>query len=210
MDIDTRLRELGEVDSAPLAEAILALDEVAWREDQLRQEEFEVHRATESIVLVFVNLDNWPRLEVLKEPGWDRLAKVAVPVMHDIIDRFYPKGGTIVRAMAAKLLAGGTITPHTDSHPSFHMGHRIHVPITTNNRVRFMIDGRPHRFELGKAYEINNQLNHSVSNKGTEDRITFIFDYMPPAQLEILGKRQAGRRAETRKALFNRGAGSSA
>ncbi len=156
-----------------------------------------MHRQTESVVLVFVNLDNWPELEVLKEPGWDRLADVAVPLMHDIIERCYPKGGTIIRAMAAKLLPGGRIPPHTDTHPSFHMGHRIHIPITTNARVRFMIDGRPHRFEIGKAYEINNQMNHSVANKGQEDRITFIFDYMPPAELEKLGKRQARRRAAT-------------
>jgi len=193
--IDTRLRELGKVDSRPLTDAILALDADAWREDEYRQETFEVHRQTESVVLVFVNLDVWPELEISKEPGWDRLADVAVPVMHDIIERFYPRGGTIIRAMAAKLRTGGKIAPHTDTHPSFHIGHRIHVPITTNSRVRFMIDGRPHRFELGKAYEINNQMNHSVMNKGQEDRITFIFDYIPPEQLAILGKRQARRHA---------------
>ena len=194
MDIDTRLRDLGDVDASALSEAILALDDVAWHEEELRQQEFEVHRQTESVVLVFVNLDSWPELEIIKEPGWDRLADVAVPVMHDIIDRHYPKGGTIIRAMAAKLLPGGRIAPHTDSHPSFHIGHRIHIPITTNSRVRFMIDGRPHRFEVGKAYEINNQKNHSVANKSDEDRITFIFDYIPPEQLEQLGKRQARRR----------------
>ncbi|MDH3373928.1 MAG: aspartyl/asparaginyl beta-hydroxylase domain-containing protein [Gammaproteobacteria bacterium] len=193
MDIDTRLRELGEVDTAPLAQAILGLGDEAWHEEEYRQEAFDVHRETESIVLVFINLDVWPVLEVIKEPGWHHLADVAIPVMHDIIDRFYPKGGTIIRAMAAKLLAGGKIAPHTDTHPSFHMGHRIHIPITTNNRVRFMIDGRPHRFEIGKAYEINNQKNHSVMNKGTEDRITFIFDYLPPEQLAKLGKRQQSR-----------------
>lgn len=193
MDIDTRLRDLGEVDSGPLSEAILALGNSTWHEEEYRQETFDVHRQTESIVLVFVNLDSWPELEVIKEPGWDHLAAVAVPVMHNIIDRHYPKGGTIIRAMAAKLLAGGKIAPHTDTHPSFHIGHRIHVPITTNNRVRFMIDGRPYRFEIGKAYEINNQKNHSVMNKGAEDRITFIFDYVPPEQLAKLGKRQRGR-----------------
>lgn len=197
MNIDSRLRELGEVDAAPLADAILSLDEKAWREEEYRQEAFDVHRQTESIVMVFVNLEAWPMLEVLKEPGWDRLADVAVPVMHDIIDRWYPKGGTIVRAMAAKLLAGGKITPHTDTHPSFHIGHRIHVPITTNSRVRFMIDGRPHRFEIGKAYEINNQMNHSVANKGQEDRITFIFDYVPPEQIEILAQRQTRRQTRS-------------
>ena len=187
MDIDKPLRELGAVDSGALREAILAQEEAAWFEERIRQEVFDVHRQTESIVLVFTKLDNWPEIEVYKEPGWDRLAEVAVPVMHDIIARHYSPGGTIIRAMAAKLVAGGKITPHVDSHPSFHMGHRIHVPISTNPRVRFMIDGRPYRLQVGQAYEINNQKNHSVMNKGAEDRITFIFDYVPREQLEKLG-----------------------
>ena len=183
MNIDTLLRDLGPVDSAALIEAILGQNEEAWREDKYRQQAYDVHRQTESIVLVFAHLEKWPEIEVRKEAGWDRLADVAVPVMHDIIGRCYPPGGTIIRAMAAKLLAGGKIKPHVDTHPSFHRGHRIHIPITTNPRVRFMIDGRPHKFEVGEAYEINNQKNHSVMNKGEEDRITFIFDYVPPQEL---------------------------
>lgn len=183
MDIDTLIRDLGPVDVGPLADAILSLDKDAWREEQYRQQAFEVHRETQSIVLAFVNLEAWPAIEIRKEAGWDRLADVAVPVMHGIIEKHYPKGGTIVRAMAARLLAGGKIRPHIDTHPSFHCGHRIHVPVTTNSRVRFMIDGRPHRLEVGRAYEINNQKNHSVMNKGAEDRVTFIFDYIPPGAL---------------------------
>jgi hypothetical protein len=190
MDIDTLLRDLGSVDAARLSDAILGQGDEAWREDQNRQQVFDVHRETESIVLVFVNLEHWPEIEIVKQPGWDRLADAAIPLMHDIIDKHYPKGGTIVRAMAAKLLSGGKIRPHIDTHPSFHIGHRIHVPITTNPRVRFMIDGRPHRLEVGKAYEINNQKDHSVMNKGAEDRITFIFDYIPPEQLAKLGQRR--------------------
>ena len=186
MDIDTPLRDLGPYDSSELAEAILAQDGEAWLEELHRQQSYVEHKHTESIVLVFVELDDWPNMTVKKEPGWDRLADVAVPVMHDIIERFYPPGGTIIRAVAAKLLAGGKITSHRDVHPSFHYGHRIHVPITTNPRVRFMIDGQPYRFELGRVYEINNQKIHGVMNKGTEDRITFIFDYVPPQQLQQL------------------------
>jgi len=183
MDIGDRLRDLGPVESDALREAILAQEATAWNEQQYRQQEFDVHRQTESIVLVFVNLEVWPIIEICKEPGWDRLAEAAIPLMHGIIQQHYPPGGAIIRAMAAKLLAGGKITPHVDSHPSFHRGHRIHVPITTNPRVRFMIDGRPHQLQVGRAYEINNQMNHSVMNKGDEDRITFIFDYVPPAEL---------------------------
>jgi len=190
MDIGIPLRELGEFDSSALREAILSQDAAAWNEDQYRQDKYEVHRQTESIVLVFTDGSNWPKSTVQKEPGWDRLADVAVPLMHAIIDKHYPKGGTIIRAMAAKLLAGGRIDPHHDQHPSFHCGHRIHIPITTNPRVRFMIDGRPYQFKVGEVYELNNQKQHSVMNKGTEDRITFIFDYVPPGPLATSGQNQ--------------------
>jgi quercetin dioxygenase-like cupin family protein len=100
--------------------------------------------------------------------------------MHEIIRTHYPTGGEVIRAMAASLLAGGKINSHVDMHKSFHCGHRIHVPITTNPRVWFTIDGRPYQLKVGQAYEINNQKQHSVVNKGSEDRITFIFDYVPP------------------------------
>lgn len=183
MEFDGLIRDLGPVDNRVLSEAILAQDTGAWHEDEYRQNEYDVHRQTESIVMVFAELDEWPELVIRKMPGWDRLAEAAVPVMHGIIGEHYPPGGTVIRAMAAKLLSGGKISPHQDTHPSFHRGHRIHVPITSNSRVRFMIDGRPHRLQVGRAYEINNQKTHSVMNKGKEDRITFIFDYLPPAEL---------------------------
>ena len=137
--------------------------------------------------MLFVDLERWPDIVVRREPGWPRLSEVALPLMNDIIARHYEPGGVVIRAMAAKLLAGRNITPHVDQHPSFHVGHRIHIPITTNPRVRFMIDGQPYQFTVGEAYEINNQKMHSVMNKGGDDRITFIFDYVPP-QLVAGGK----------------------
>ena len=64
MDIDTTLRELGEVDISALRDAILEQGDVAWKEDSYRQEEYEVHHDTESIVLVFVDVDRWPEIVV--------------------------------------------------------------------------------------------------------------------------------------------------
>lgn len=187
MNIDSPLRELGEVDNSALAEAILALDEAAWHEDAYRQKTFDVHYDTQSILMLFVDLERWPDIVVSREAGWDRLADAALPLMNDIISRHYPAGGTVIRAMAAKLLSGKNISPHVDKHESFHRGHRIHIPITTNPRVRFMIDGRPYQFKVGEAYEINNQMRHSVANKGADDRITFIFDYVPPELIAAAG-----------------------
>ncbi len=182
MNIGTPQRELGDVDVSRLREAILAQEQDAWLENNQRQQDYQVHNQTRSIVLLFCD-ESWPNGKIHRESGWDRLAEVAEPLMQQIIEDNYQPGGEILRAMAANLPPRGKIKPHRDVLESFHMGHRVHVPITTNPAVRFTIDGKPYAFEVGKAYEINNQLQHSVVNLGTEDRITFIFDYVPPDRL---------------------------
>jgi hypothetical protein len=177
MDFDGSLKELGAVNVNPLIEKVLGMEEQAWRANEFRQNAYAVHYKTESLVLLFC--DGWPDLTISREAAWDDLHMLAEPLMNGILEEHYPPGGTIIRAMAAKLKAGSIITPHRDSHESFAHSHRIHLPLTTNPGVRFMINGRPHRLKVGQAYEINNQLNHSVMNNGKEDRITFIFDYLP-------------------------------
>jgi len=179
MNIGSALRDLGDVAIDELRDAILAQEENAWHECDLRQRSYDVHHDTESIVLLFCEA-RWPDPAVSRMPGWPRLAPVAEPLMQDIISRCYNPGGVILRAMAARLKVGGRIAPHIDSMPSFAASHRIHLPITTGPGVRFTIDGRPCAMQVGRGYEINNQLPHSVMNTGTEDRITFIFDYVPP------------------------------
>jgi hypothetical protein len=179
MDIGVPIKDWGEVDTTILREAILNQDDQAWHENDRRQDDYDVHSQTKSIVVLFAS-ETWPRVVITREKGWDRIADVANPIMAEIIERFYPPGGgTIIRAVAAKLVAGGSINPHRDALKSFAYGHRIHIPVTTNKLVRFMIDGRPYRFEIGHIYEINNLLTHSVINAGKEDRINFIFDYVP-------------------------------
>lgn len=179
MDIDVDQRCLGPVDMAAIRERILAQEPSAWTEQALRQQSYEVHKDTESIVMLFCE-ESWPDGEIYREAGWDILADVAQPVIDRIIASHYEPGGILLRAMAAKLKAGGRINPHRDKLHSFHIAHRVHVPITTNDAVRYTIRGKPYAFEVGNAYEINNQKVHSVMNLGRNDRITFIFDYVPP------------------------------
>ena len=178
MDIGESVRYLGEVNVKPLTKCILSQDSNAWKEQLIRQQTYEVHQDTQSIVMLFCD-EGWPDGDVHREIGWDRLSSVAMPLINHVIETHYEPGGIVLRAMAAKLKAGGRINPHVDALKSFHMGHRIHLPITTNDAVRFMIEGRPYKFEVGNAYEINNQRSHSVMNMSKEDRISFIFDYVP-------------------------------
>ena len=183
MDIDVPLRELGAIDTTALRDAIAGQEDFAWHEDESRQKSFYVHDRTRSIVMIALDDDDWPFGPVSRGPGWKRIAHAALPLMQEIIKKHYPEGGEVIRAVAASLTAGQKIKAHSDIHQSFHCAHRIHVPITTNPKVWFTINGRPFQFKLGQAYEINNQKQHSVVNRGAEDRITFIFDYMPPGPL---------------------------
>ncbi|MEM6682446.1 MAG: aspartyl/asparaginyl beta-hydroxylase domain-containing protein [Pseudomonadota bacterium] len=184
MDIGVPIKELGNVDMQKLADTVLSLDDAAWEAEDIRQKKFsDVHYDTQSVIAIFCDHDHWPNVDVVKGAGWDILAESAVPLMRDIIKNHYPKGGTIIRAMAAKLKAGAHIDSHRDGHLSFHHGHRIHIPITTNNQVRFLIEGRPYKMQVGQAYEINNQMRHGVMNRGREPRIHFIFDYVPSTTL---------------------------
>ena len=184
MDIGNPVRELDVIKNAPtLISAVLQLPEATWLEDQSRQDNFHVHSQTQSLVLLFCESE-WPEMQVEKKSAWSYLAKQAVPVMREILDSYYDRGGVILRAMASKLLPHGTIEGHTDGHPSFSCSHRIHVPLLTNPDVIFLVGGKQITMDVGKGYEINNQLVHRVHNGGDDDRIHFIFDYVPPENIE--------------------------
>jgi hypothetical protein len=118
----------------------------------------------------------WPDPAVEKRSGWDHFSNPANALIEEIVAKHYPPGGRIIRAMAAKLLAGGRINLHKDAHPSFAAAHRIHVPLVTNPDVDFVIRGKSHYLEEGIAYEVSNLDYHAVTNRGA-DRIHFIFDY---------------------------------
>ncbi len=183
MDIGVPIKNLGMFDVSALTQCVLQQEEAVWFEFAHRQKTYDVHKDTSSIVLLFCD-DAWPDISVSKQVGWDVLSEAAVPLFDQVLAGRYPPGGKIIRAMAARLHPGGRITTHVDHRPSFHAGHRIHLPLVTNPGTRFMLDGRPVKMDVGKAYEINNQKPHSVMNNGTENRIHFIFDYIPPNQVE--------------------------
>ena len=70
MNIDDSIRPLGAVDLEPLKNAILALPEAAWLENQQRQQDYDVHQQTQSVVLVFCDGDT-DDLRIEKREGWD-------------------------------------------------------------------------------------------------------------------------------------------
>jgi hypothetical protein len=63
MDIGVEQKCLGQVDISALRDKILAQPPAAWQEQLSRQQTYEVHRDTESIVMLFCD-ESWPEGEI--------------------------------------------------------------------------------------------------------------------------------------------------
>ena len=161
MQIDTAIRPLGFVDSSRLIERVLATEERAWYTDNRRQDDYEVHAQTQSIILVFFT--GWPEVHVTHAHAWDAFNDVTMPIIDQIVATHYPPGGLILRAVLARVLPDCS----------------IHVPLVTNPKVQFMVGSERIATQPGQAFELNNKLPHSVENHGDTARIHLIVDYAP-------------------------------
>lgn len=76
-----------------------------------------------------------------------------------------------------RLHAGASILEHTDTNLCYEQGEaRIHIPITTNSGVAFMLNGERVDMSVGEVWYLNFDLPHSVVNSGETDRTHLVLD----------------------------------
>ncbi|MFY0601939.1 MAG: aspartyl/asparaginyl beta-hydroxylase domain-containing protein [Cyclobacteriaceae bacterium] len=76
-----------------------------------------------------------------------------------------------------KLTPGSVIKEHTDPDLVFWEGLvRLHIPIITNDQVRFIVDGEDLMMLPGECWFAEFCQPHSVENKGETDRIHLVID----------------------------------
>ncbi|WP_338846525.1 aspartyl/asparaginyl beta-hydroxylase domain-containing protein [Massilia sp. W12] len=90
-----------------------------------------------------------------------------------------------VRLMS--LAAGARILPHRDAGGGFEDGvARLHVPIFTDPRVLFEIDGETVHFGAGECWYMNANCLHAAHNGSPHERIHLVLDCVPNAWLRTL------------------------
>lgn len=173
----TSVRRLGRVDIARLRDAVLAIPESIWeQENSTKPNRFDALDRTCHIPFRFVrDFDDW-RVSDDKRlwPEWRGLLE---PVMQQATEPYMYKRGAYPRVMLARMAPGGVIHPHRDGNPSAKWPHKIHVPLQTNPQVTFEVDGVGYHFAEGEAVEVSNMAVHAVANRGDTDRIHLIFEY---------------------------------
>jgi hypothetical protein len=186
------IRRLGPVDITALRAAVLALPEAVWdAENASKPNRFEALDRTRHIVFRFVSdLKDWR--SSFDRPLWTEWRALLEPVLEQATAPYGYARGVYPRVMLARMGPGGVIQPHRDANPAAKWPHKIHVPLLTNERVVFTIDGTGHHLPEGEAAEVNNMGVHAVVNGGTGDRIHLIFEYYDadqpaPAWLQARG-----------------------
>jgi len=92
----------------------------------------------------------------------------------EVIDSFK---APLLSVRLLRLSVGSIVKPHKD----YKMGYednnfRIHIPITTNDQVSFILDNEKLSLPPGECWYINANFTHSVSNFGKEDRVHLVID----------------------------------
>jgi hypothetical protein len=194
MNFNGTFNALGHVDITQLKSIINAITEGQWHEDNKRQKFYKVHNFTQSIPLLF-DADyrhRYPTPHAFLELFQTSL----VPVIKTITE-YYEKQVVVtkskqknpvekayfIRAILVRMSANSEIAEHSDNGYSLSRVHRIHLPIVTNKKVEFFVDGHSQSLSEGELWEINNRKNHSVINKSDEDRVHFIFDFVIPGEV---------------------------
>ena len=170
-------RDLGSIDIAALKAAVLALPEEVWQaENAAKPNRFDALETTAHIVFRFIHkFDDWRRHHDCRLwPQWRGLLE---PVLTAAVVPYGYARGAYPRVMLARMAPGGEILPHVDANPAAFWPHKIHVPLVTNDKVIFSVNGVERYLVEGEAVEVNNMGVHAVKNGSDEARIHLIFEY---------------------------------
>lgn len=174
------MRDLGPVDISPIQDLVLALPDNAWDGPEDLAANYNKRGAIRQgshIIFRFSNRQVTP-FEYSELSRWQGWANPLLSVMQDAVRPYGYRRHFFPRVMLARLPAGAFIPPHIDGDMKGFVPHKIHVPITTNQKTFFFVDGERYHFEVGRAYEVNNGVQHSVVNGGDMDRIHLLFEYL--------------------------------
>ena len=171
-----RFREICEIDVSRLVGMVRNLSDAEWdAENAAKENDFAVFSQTRHIIARFSPATGGPE-GYHSTDFWARWSDALTPVLSSVATQYDLRRPDFSKVMLARLAAGGKIDPHYDIGLSNHLTHKIHVPLITNPKVWFQVEGETFRLEVGKAYELNNVGLHAVSNEGPADRIHLIFE----------------------------------
>lgn len=165
---------LGNYNTENWMSKLNTLTDKDWSVYTFRQDEFDVHKQTQTIPILY---DERYGPTVGKQSKYYNLFKSDV----DELNKFYSDvlgEGEILRIEIVKMPSNSRVPLHIDYGVSLEMHNRTHIPLQTSEGCVFIVGGESKHLKVGEIWEINNaREEHGVINNSDVDRIHMIVDY---------------------------------
>lgn len=171
-------RLLDVCDVSAIKEKVAALSEADWEAANWRQERFDAHRDTQTIELIFdqdFRHENPTKRDSYFSLDCDRV----LASIEESISDYFTGDGYAARVLLVRLKPRGKIPAHVDTGFSLMNSRRVHIPLTSNDRVIFSVGDETRVMKEGELWEINNARIHSVENSSEKGRVHLIVDWVP-------------------------------
>lgn len=162
---------------AQLVETLAAKPEL-WNANTLRTAHpASPHQQADDIWLRFNAIpatpSEWDELESINYPALEQLPE-AEKLIRWLADRVSSE--RIGRVLITRLKPGGRITAHRDTEQHAGYYERFHIVLQSNDHCIFHCGDDALVMKPGECWAFNNQLEHSVENNGTTERVHLIVD----------------------------------
>ena len=176
-----KIQEFGSIDVSSMIDTLESITDEQWLGKDGRQKIHDVHSNTQSLLLIWppeIKVNEHIKGEI-NHKNYDMFnMKEFLESIKSIYQQRFGEG-EFYRAAITRLKPHSVIYPHIDSSYTLLKCKRTHIPLMTNNDVKFLVERKNHSLKVGKIYELNNALHHSVRNESDEYRIHLILDYVP-------------------------------
>ena len=185
-----RLRLPLEFEPAALAADLAAVESAGWTEHFVKQ---NYDGDWSAIALRAPRGETHPLRMIYSDPGCsdfvDTPALAAAPYLRQGLAAF---ACPLLSARLMRLAPGSLIKEHKDHDLAYEEGKvRIHIPVLTNERVDFRLNGVRCVMPAGSTWYLRLSDPHSVANRGTGARVHLVIDAAVNAWLAGLVARAA-------------------
>jgi len=187
MNFDGNFSVIGHIDTGELNFLVSRLTPQHWVSDTTRQRRYDVHAHTQSIGLLYDQ--DFRHIQPTTQPPMRMFGDAIKPVLDRLASHYSQTAaglklqpqhgpGYCIRASLVRLNPNNKIDPHEDKNFSLCHSHRVHIPIITNEQVRFHVGDQSMAIPVGQIVEINNRREHWVENSSSRGRVHLIIDWV--------------------------------
>jgi hypothetical protein len=184
MELDVKYKLVGEVDSSITDKIAEAFVEDDWYLYDYRRPMFDSARESGMYNSIMIRHSSEYSNDTIRNmPLYDKYYPLIEPILEEL-KKYYDYEEYV--AFFARLQPEAFVTPHGDGGPFLQHIHRLHVPITTNDKSKYVIEEETMHWEIGKMYEFDNMRMHEAYNHGDTDRVHLIINLYPVGTLQML------------------------